>query len=154
MHATLAVAAITLAAACAAAPPPTTTPPPAKLAPVQRPEPRPNLGPVPTPDRTVLEHERVCIENADLWGCTIAGVFYRSGDEAEHIPTDVPKAVRYLERGCDGRIPEACALLIVIYEGGGEDVAQDLDRANSLVMQMCGDGFDDYCKRVRAPVLE
>jgi TPR repeat protein len=151
MHA-LAIASITLAAACAAAPPPTTPPP--KQPPDEPVHPVANLGPAPTPDRKVLDHERACNEDADLWGCTIAGVFYHSGDEDEHIPMDVPKAARYLERGCAGKIAEACAVLILIYEGGYGGVAQDLDRANSLVMQLCGDGFDDYCKRVRAPVLE
>jgi hypothetical protein len=89
-----------------------------------------------------------------MFECTIAGLGYRDGDADEHVPMDGTRAVGYLERGCGGRIAEACALLIQIYEYGNPDVAQDLPRVERLEKQMCADGHTDYCHRKRGPLVE
>ena len=114
----LALVALALAA-CHAAPPPATPPV----------TPLPDAAPAMS--KLALDNQRAC-EAGDAWGCTTIGVFYQLGDEAERVPVDPPKAAGYLERGCTGKVPEACALLIQLYQGGAAGVPQDLARVDAL----------------------
>ena len=139
----LAAIALTIAACHASSPPPPIAAPAATATPAAP------AGPT----DAFRAHERGCAAG-DMFECTIAGLGYRDGDAKERVPMDWTRAVGYLERGCGGRIAEACALLIQIYEIGNPDVAQDLQRVDRLEKQMCADGHPDYCHRKHGPLIE
>jgi TPR repeat protein len=89
-----------------------------------------------------VEAQRAGCEAGDAWECVRFAIAKQSGDGA---PIDLPGAAILFQRGCDAEIPEACALLMHLYQGGGEGVARDPEKAAALRQRVCDLGHETYC---------
>jgi hypothetical protein len=94
------------------------------------------------PSSRIVELERDC-RAGDTWSCAVASVYYHGGSTEDGIAMDWSKAVALAEPGCAAKVPEACAILILILESGGQGVPRDAARASDLVHRMSDHGVRD-----------
>ena len=133
-------------AACASTTP--TARPPVTVPPAVTPT-AGTTAPATAPSARMVGFERDC-DGGDMWSCSVAGIFYWSGAEEDHVPRDWPKAVARLQPACEANVPEACAAYIQILEAGGHGVQRDATRAREIVERMCAEGWDHFCTREAA----
>lgn len=98
----------------------------------------------PDPNRynTVEAREQAC-ERGELDMCAEIGMSYMRG---EGVTRDRERGLKYLNKGCDGKVPKACfGLGVNLLMGGGPVTPENLVKGIGTIKQACDDKYAEGC---------
>jgi TPR repeat protein len=97
----------------------------------------------PDPSRyNTFEAKQQACERGELDMCADVGMAYIKG---EGIAKDKERGLKYLNKGCDGKVPKACFGLGVNLLMQGSGTAEEVIKGVASIRQACDDKFGEAC---------